>query len=89
MPYVAPACASLFGVGASGNVRTGVFTASVTVTFPFDRTRCSAASRFETTVLLGPLQPSPGAPVPPGHVVLEHAPIPVVVPPGLTSSIGG
>ena len=88
--YVAPACASLSGVGASGNVRTGVFTASVTVAFPFDRTRCDAVSRFETTVRIGPIEPPPPrspAPAPPGHVVLEHAPIPVVVPPGLVGPI--
>ena len=85
--YVAPACASLSGVGASGNVRTGVFTASVTVAFPFDRTRCGAVSRFEATVQVGPVGSPPGAPAPPGHVVLEHAPIPVVVPSGLVGPI--
>ena len=86
--YVAPVCASLSGVGGSGNVRTGVFTASVTVTFPFARSGCGAVSRFETTVSVGPVGSPPGAPAPPSHVVLEHAPIPPSVPPGLVGPIG-
>jgi len=81
--YRAPACALLFGVGSSGNVRTGFFSVGVTILFPFDRTGCRSVKRFTTTVTVFPPNAGPDTPTPPNRVVLRHAPVTTSIPPSL------
>jgi hypothetical protein len=87
--YQAPACAQLFGVGTGGNVHTGIFSVSVTVVFPFDRTGCRAVKRFTTTATVFPVDPGPGAPPPATRVVLQQDPVPASIPPSLVGPIAG
>ncbi|MGA3146061.1 MAG: hypothetical protein ABSF33_01150 [Acidimicrobiales bacterium] len=87
--YRAPVCAQLFGVGTGGNVHTGVFGVNVTVVVPFDRSGCGATKWFTTTVTVFPVDAGPGAPPPPGRVVLRHDPIPASIPPSLVDQMAG
>jgi len=80
-----PACAHLETVSADGNVRTGRYMVSVTVSVPFNRPlSCSARTLLSTTIMVYPPDlaghPSPGNPSPPRTVILEHAPLPPATP---------
>lgn len=81
--YQAPECATLASTSAGGNVRTGVYTVEVTVTFPFDRTGCAALGTFTTSVRVYPASVGPGAPAPPAVVHLVPSAAPGAVPPSL------
>lgn len=85
--YQAPQCARLSGVSSGGNVRTGVYTATVYVTFPFARTGCDGVKTFTTTVTVFPPDPGPGAPAPPASVTLEPSTAPDAVPPALVGPV--
>lgn len=85
--YVAPQCATLAGVGASGDATTGVYTVTVTVDFPFDRTGCATDGTFTTTVSVYPTDVGPGAPPPPTTVVLVPSTAPSAVPPALVGPV--
>jgi hypothetical protein len=78
--YQAPVCSHVSSVSAGGNVNTGIYTATVTVSVPFDRTGCGAVSTFTTTVSVYPASAGPTAPAPPSRVILGPAPIPSVPP---------
>ena len=85
--YLAPTCASLVGVDASGNARSGVYRVDVTVAIPFDRSGCSQVVTRTTTVSVYPQDTGPGAPPPPpapppATVVLEHSAFPGFAPQG-------
>ncbi len=87
--YQAPACARLFSVAASGNVRVGIFSVAVTVAFPFDRTGCGTVKRFVTAVTVFPPHPGPGAPPPPSRVELQPVPMATSIPRDLVGPIAG
>ncbi len=87
--YQAPVCAHSDGTDGSGNMKTGVNTINVVVSFPFDRIAfgCQAVKQFTTTVFLYPSNPGPGAPPPPSRIILEHSTAPAFVPPSLVGPI--
>lgn len=80
--YLAPSCASLAGVSANGNVRTGVYSVDVTVSIPFDRAGCTSVLTRTTTVNVYPPNPGPGAPAPLSRAVLDHSSLPDLAPQG-------
>lgn len=84
--YEAPACARLEGVATAGTVHSGVYSASVTVEVPFDRTGCHSVQRFDATISVYPQTVAPGAPPPPSRVVLEPAQVPAL-PAELTAAL--
>ena len=86
--YQAPQCARIASVSTGGNVHTGVYSAEVTVSFPFARTGCDAVKTFTTTVSVYPPSTGPGAPPPPTSVVLVPSTAPDDVPPSLVGAIG-
>lgn len=87
--YQAPECATLRGVSANGNANTGLFTVTVGVSFPFDRTNCDAVQTFTASVFLYPSNAGPGAPPPPNSVTLVPSSAPGAVPPALVGPIPG